>query len=77
MHENNLAGRKFFGVIDEPLARRVRAELKLFDIAADPLGRFVGIKSNLAIRSRVAQKTSGRLGTGVANKKDRMLRILD
>jgi hypothetical protein len=55
----------------------VRTELKLFDIAADALGRFVGIKSNLAIHSRLAQNTGRRFRAGVANKKDRMLRILN
>ena len=69
MHKNNLAGRKSFGVIDEPLARRVRAELKLFDIAPDTLGRFVGIKSYLAIRSRLAQKTGGDSGLAYPTKK--------
>jgi lipid-binding SYLF domain-containing protein len=53
MHKNNFGGRKFSGVIDERLACGMRAELKLVDIAADALGRFVGVEGNLPICSSV------------------------
>ena len=53
VHKNNFARRQSFGVIDERLARGVCAELKLFDLAADALGRLVGVKGNLPICSRV------------------------
>ena len=77
MHKNNLAGRKFFGVFDQRLARSVRAELELLNVAANPLGRFVRIKSNLATGAGVPQKTGRRFGIGITDKEYRVLSVFD
>ena len=43
MHEDNFAWRNVFGVFDQRFTRRVCTELELFDVAANALGRFIGI----------------------------------
>ena len=77
MHQNNLARRNFPGVFDQSLTRRVCAELELFDIAADVLAWFVRIKSDLAARARLPEKTSRGFRICVADKKDRVLRVFN
>ena len=58
MNKNNFARRNFVGVFDQRFARRVCTELELFNVAADALGWFVGIKGDLAARAR-PQKARG------------------
>ena len=53
VHKNNFARRNFPGVFDQRFARRMCAELELFDVAADALERFAMIKSDLAARPRL------------------------
>ncbi len=77
MDKNNLAGRKFLCVFDQRLPRSVRAELELFNLAADPLGRFVRIKCDLAARACVPEQAGRRFGIGVTDKEDRVLRVFD
>ena len=70
-------GDNLFGIIDQRLTRGVRAELELFDIAADALGGLSGSRAILASLSRLPQKTGRRFWIGIADKKNRMLRVLD
>src|SRR6476660_169779 len=77
VYKKNFFWRKLFGIIDKRLACRVCAELELFDVAADALRRFIGIECYFAALARLAQKAGRRLWTGIADEKDRMLRVLD
>src|SRR5207244_12541780 len=77
MHVTKFAGRTFFSVLDQRLARGMRAKLELFNVAADALGRFVRVKSDLAARACVTEKTGRRFRVGIADKKDRVLRVFD
>ena len=77
MYKKNFFWRNLFGIINERLACRVCAELELFDVAADALRRFIGIECYFAALARLPQKAGWRLWTGVADEKDRVLRIFD
>src|SRR2546423_7660894 len=63
--------------MDKRLACRMCAELELFDVAADPLRRFIGIKRHLAAWPGITQKAGGRLRICVSHKEDRVLRVLN
>ena len=77
MHEKNFFWRNPFSMIDERLACRVRAELELLDVAADALRRFIGVERYFAALAHLPEKAGWGLWTGVADKKDRVLRVLD
>ena len=77
MHEHDFLRRKFFGIGNERFTRRVRAELKLSDVAKYALCRLIGIERYFRARLRIAQDSGRRLRIGVANKKDRVPRIPD
>ncbi len=77
MYKKNFFWRNLFGIIDEGLSCRVCAELELFDVAADALRRFIRIERYFAALARLPQKAGWRLWIGVADKKDRVLRVLD
>ena len=64
-------------MIDERLACRVRAELELFDVAADALRRFIGIERYFAALAQLPENARWRFWIGVTDKKDRVLRVLD
>ena len=77
MHEKNFFWRNPFGIIDERLSCRVCAELELFDVAADALRRFIEVERYFAALAHLPEKAGWRLWIGVADKKDRVLRVLD
>ena len=77
MYKKNFFWRNLFGIIDKRLACRVCAELELFDVAMDALRRFIGIERYFAALARLPQEAGWRLWIGVADKKDRVLRVLD
>src|SRR5437870_12157030 len=63
--------------MNKRLACRMCAELELFDVAADLLRWFIGIKRHLATCASVTQKAGGRLRICVSHKEDRVLRVLN
>ena len=77
MYEKNFRWCKFFRVVDERLACRVRAELKLLDVAAHALSRPDWVERNFALYRRIAQKAGRRLRIGVTYKKDGVLWVVD
>ena len=77
MYKKNFLWRNLFGIIDQRLACRVCAELELFDVAADALRWFIGVERYFAALARLPQKAGWRFWTGVADEKDRVLRVLD
>src|SRR5437764_969655 len=53
------------------------AELKLFEVTADPLRRFVRIKRDEIPHLRGAEQACGRLRIGVTDEENIMLWVLD
>src|SRR5207237_3516339 len=77
MDEQHFFRRQPLRESNKRLARRVRGELKLFDVTTHALRRFAWIKRYLFVWQGVAQNSGGRFRISVTNEENGMPWLID